>query len=800
MSQRTIVPLLVLCMLATLGIGAAQAKAEPPVKEIFSSHIGWEVNKVAPGDNVCSTECQAATTSGEPGGFEFPQGVAVAPNGNLYVADQGNHRVQELSGTGQFIAMFGKEVNEDGKDVCTAGEADNPGTKCRSGVESGETGGFITPHGVAIEPAGTEEDVYVQDFTGWAIDKYTQAGTFIYRIGKEVNETKVKAVAEKGGTPTTAELEEENICTAASHDVCKAGVERESESTERSAFNFGPGVNAIAVVGPQHLLYVADERRIQEFGPDGSWVGEIELPSFISSLAADEKDSILYVVYNEEPTIHEFDLTTGQELGSTIEISNARTAEGIAVDPSGRLAVSIFTVVYGPEGEKHVHYGNLYEVDTAHVLSEVRVPQGPNTFTALAFGHDGSLYAVGGQEILGYIQLPVASIETGSALCSPGNEQETSDTFACSLSGVVNPYDIAGTEALFEWGRTCEFEATTASTSFASVEEPLPMQQTVEGLRPDEKSLCFRAVGHDQNAQPPEVLVGSSASFVTEAVPPKVLGIAAQFPTSSSTVLFAEWNPENAPTLYHFELAAQPEAAAKLAACQDATIEVCTGVVVTSLAESSAYGKVGATLEAKGLQPGTEYLYRFNADNSEEENKSLRVISDVGAFTTATSPTVAASTGSVSSVTATTAHIEGVVNPGGAQAVYSFELGTYQGSGTQYNVVSSGSTGVSRSGEAESLTLTGLQPGVTYSYRISIHSGYGAAMGAPAIFTTSSVGSPLTPGLTLPQLPVPKISFPSSQTTKCKAGFKLNKNHKCVKRKIVKRKKRRPKRKQKSKK
>lgn len=780
--------LAVLLMVVVAGVGAAQADAEAPVKEIFNSHIGWEVNEAVPGSNVCSTGCRLATASSEPGGFEYPEGVAAAPDGNIYVAELASHRVQELSGAGEFIATFGKEVNEDGKDVCTAGEAKSAGTKCRTGAESGEAGGFITPHAVTVEPAGTEEDVYVQDLIGWAIDKYTPSGTFLYRIGKEVNETKVKAVEGKGGTPTPVELEEENLCTAASHDVCKSGVEREPESTEHAAFNFGFSADPIAVGGSQHLVYVGDERRIQEFSPDGSWAGEIELPSAISSLAVDEKDSILYVIYNEEPMIHEFSLATGEELGSTIEVAKAALVRGLSVDPTGRLAVSALTTIYGPEGEKTFLYGNLYEAGSNHILSEIRVPEGSSTFTNLTFNGDGALYASSGQEILSYLQLPVAGIETGAASCSPGSEQGTSDTFSCSLGGTIDPYGVPGTEALFEWGRTCSFGSTTSGISFASVEEPIQMSKRVEGLRPNEKNLCFRAVGHDQNAESPETLAGSSVSFVTEAVPPKVLATAAQFPTSSSAVLFAELNPENAPTVYHFELAAEPNAAAKLAACQDATMEKCTGVLVTSLAESSAYGIVGATLEANGLQPSTEYLYRFNADNGEEANKALRAVSDIGAFTTLGSPVVEASTGLASLVTATTAHVEGVVNPDGAQATYSFELGTYQGSGTQYDVAWSGSTGVSRSGEAKSFTFVGLQPGVTYSYRISIHSGYGTAVGAPATFTTSSVGSPLTPGVTLPQLPVPKISFPSSQKAKCKAGFDLNKRHKCVKREKVKKK------------
>ncbi|MEZ4573037.1 MAG: NHL repeat-containing protein [Thermomicrobiales bacterium] len=47
----------------------------------------------------------------DPGQFQLPLGLAIAADGSIYVVDSHNHRVQQFSADGQFMRQFGAEGN-----------------------------------------------------------------------------------------------------------------------------------------------------------------------------------------------------------------------------------------------------------------------------------------------------------------------------------------------------------------------------------------------------------------------------------------------------------------------------------------------------------------------------------------------------------------------------------------------------------------------------------------------------------------------------------------------------------------
>jgi len=85
--------------------------------------------------------------------FNFPEGVAVDADGNVYVADAGNHRIRKITAAGVVTTLAGS----------TFGYLDGTGAAAR----------FNFPSGVAVDAAG---NVYVADAGNDRIRKVTAAG------------------------------------------------------------------------------------------------------------------------------------------------------------------------------------------------------------------------------------------------------------------------------------------------------------------------------------------------------------------------------------------------------------------------------------------------------------------------------------------------------------------------------------------------------------------------------------------------------------------------------------------------
>jgi DNA-binding beta-propeller fold protein YncE len=109
----------------------------------------------------------------EPGQFNHPHGVALGPDGNIYVVDSDTHRVQVFDRTGTFLRAWGSRC-----DLSTGlGCIDPDGT----GPLALGDGQFLEPWGITVTSDGR---VYVADTWNHRIQAFTSDGTFLAKWGK----------------------------------------------------------------------------------------------------------------------------------------------------------------------------------------------------------------------------------------------------------------------------------------------------------------------------------------------------------------------------------------------------------------------------------------------------------------------------------------------------------------------------------------------------------------------------------------------------------------------------------------
>jgi phosphodiesterase/alkaline phosphatase D-like protein len=99
-----------------------------------------------------------------------------------------------------------------------------------------------------------------------------------------------------------------------------------------------------------------------------------------------------------------------------------------------------------------------------------------------------------------------------------------------------------------------------------------------------------------------------------------------------------------------------------------------------------------------------------------------------------------ATTGAALSLTSSSANVTGTVNPNGQSTTYSFQFGTTTSYGFQTNPQSAGA---GTQDQIVSATVTGLDSGTTYHYRLIATNASGTTVGADMTFTT--LGTPPSP-------------------------------------------------------
>jgi DNA-binding beta-propeller fold protein YncE len=224
-----------------------------------------------------------------------PGGIAVDAQGNVYVADTWNHRIQKFGPDGRFLAKWGEFVN-----------LSDP----QGAVDPNRNNKFFGPRGIAVDAQG---NVYVTDTGNKRVSVFDSNGRFLREISS-------------GVTP--------------------------EKTGQGYAYNAPGEMNepiGIAV-DAQGNVYVADtnNRRIQKYGPEGNFVTQWAAPQrawdsgpYLEPFLAVDAQGNLYASGPATATVYKFS-PEGQAQGEkTTSPQNValKTPTGITVGPDGNVYV-----------------------------------------------------------------------------------------------------------------------------------------------------------------------------------------------------------------------------------------------------------------------------------------------------------------------------------------------------------------------------------------------------------------------------------------------------------------------------
>lgn len=264
---------------ATIGPASLRAPSGTPSIDLSAASVEFELE-----------------IEGDPHPLLAIRGLAVDPQGNLYVVDCDGNRIQKFDGQGNFLTTLGSEGTEDGQFSLWI-DTDWPGGGVASDaqgnvyvVDAGNSriqvfdsdgeflakwgelgmgdGQFFMPVGVAVGPQG---DVYVTDVTRRDVQRFGSEGQFLAKWSvpdiMEYWEVVAPAVDARGNVyvpvPEAKEIHKFDSEGKLLARIGEAG-------TGDGQF----GLPVAVATDSQGNVYVADEslHRVQVFDPEGNFL------------------------------------------------------------------------------------------------------------------------------------------------------------------------------------------------------------------------------------------------------------------------------------------------------------------------------------------------------------------------------------------------------------------------------------------------------------------------------------------------------------------------------------------------
>jgi uncharacterized protein (TIGR03663 family) len=278
----------------------------------------------------------------ENGQFNHPRGLAVGPQGRVYVVDSDNHRVQVFDSQGNWQQSWGSNCNLSTGHGCLDPDGSGP-------LQFGD-GQFQEPWGIAVDEEG---NVYVADTWNHRIQAFDADGTFVRKWGL-FGESQTDPTIFYGPRDVAIDALGRVLVTDTGNERVVAFDRDGNYIDQWGEEGVGAGLFAEPVgitVDQEGTIYVADtwNQRIQIFDPDFSYLGEWPVDAWYGEsvlnkpyLAADGQGR----VYATDPEGYRVAVFDGQ--GSLLatfgtygfDANSFSLPTGIDVDPAGYIYIA----------------------------------------------------------------------------------------------------------------------------------------------------------------------------------------------------------------------------------------------------------------------------------------------------------------------------------------------------------------------------------------------------------------------------------------------------------------------------